>query len=47
MLSRNLLSHTYDFAKFKEVIIKIENDYLNVLEDLYNFFMKKLEEDYL
>lgn len=47
MLSRNLLLHTYDFAKFKEVIIKIENDYLNVLEDLYNFFMKKLEEDYL
>ena len=47
MLSWNLLSHTYDFAKFKEVIIKIENDYLNVLEDLYNFFMKKLEEDYL
>lgn len=47
MLSRNLLSHTYDFAKFKEVIIKIENDYLNVLEDLYNFFMNKLEEDYL
>lgn len=47
MLSRNLLSHTYDFARFKEIIIKIENDYLNVLEDLYNFFMKKLEEDYL
>ena len=23
MLSRNLLSHTYDFDKFKEVIIKI------------------------
>ena len=46
MLSRNLLSHTYDFAKFKEVIIKIENDYLNVLEDLHNFFINKLEENY-
>ena len=39
MLSRNLLSHTYDFARFKEIIIKIENDYLNVLEDLHNFFV--------
>ncbi|ASJ20261.1 nucleotidyltransferase substrate binding protein [Brachyspira hampsonii] len=42
MLSRNLLSHTYDFARFKEIIIKIENDYLNVLEDLNNFFVNKL-----
>ena len=42
MLSRNLLSHTYDFARFKEIIIKIENDYLNVLEDLHNFFVEKL-----
>ena len=42
MLSRNLLSHTYDFARFKEIIIKIENDYLNVLEDLHNFFVNKL-----
>ncbi|PCG19227.1 nucleotidyltransferase substrate binding protein [Brachyspira sp. G79] len=42
MISRNLLSHTYDFARFKEVIIKIENDYLNVLEDLHNFFVNKL-----
>ena len=43
MLSRNLLSHTYDFGKFKEVVIKIENNYLEVLEDLHNFFTKKLE----
>ena len=26
MLSRNLLSHTYDFVKFKEIIKRIENN---------------------
>ncbi|OEJ15194.1 nucleotidyltransferase [Brachyspira hampsonii] len=44
MLSRNLLSHTYDFIKFKEVIKRIENDYLKILNELYNFFLYKLND---
>ncbi|WP_256093391.1 nucleotidyltransferase substrate binding protein [Brachyspira hampsonii] len=44
MLSRNLLSHTYDFIKFKEVIIKIENDYLKILNELYSFFLEKIND---
>ena len=42
MLSRNLLSHTYDFIKFKEIIIKIENHYLKILNELYNFFLERI-----
>ncbi|WP_300367186.1 nucleotidyltransferase substrate binding protein [Brachyspira sp.] len=42
MLSRNLLSHTYDFMKFKEIIKRIENNYLKILNELYNFFLKRI-----
>ncbi|MDO6994304.1 HI0074 family nucleotidyltransferase substrate-binding subunit [Brachyspira innocens] len=42
MLSRNLLSHTYDFIKFKEIIIKIENNYLKILNELYSFFLERI-----
>lgn len=41
MLSRNLLSHTYDFNKFKDILIKVKKDYLPVLSDLYFFFMER------
>ncbi len=44
MLSRNLLSHTYDFIKFKEIIIKIENNYLKILNELYSFFLVKIND---
>lgn len=44
MLSRNLLSHTYDFVKFKEIIKRIENNYLKILNELYNFFLDKIND---
>ena len=42
MLSRNLFSHTYDFIKFEEIFKRIENDYLKVLYELYNFFLERI-----
>ena len=42
MLSRNLLSHTYDFIKFTEIIEKIENEYLKILNELHNFFLERI-----
>ena len=42
MLSCNLLSHTYDFVKFTEIFERIENDYLKVLNELYNFFLDRI-----
>ncbi len=44
MLSRNLLSHTYDFIKFKEIINKIKNNYLKILNELYSFFLEKIND---
>lgn len=44
MLSRNLLSHTYDFNKFKDILIKVKKDYLPALSDLYFFFMDRILE---
>lgn len=32
---RSLMSHTYDFAKFEEVIQSIRNDYLPLLDNWY------------
>lgn len=44
MLSRNLLSHTYDFNKFRDILIKVKKDYLPALSDLYFFFMDRILE---
>ena len=44
MLSRNLLSHTYDFNKFRDILIKVKKDYMPVLSDLYFFFMDRILE---
>lgn len=44
MISRNLLSHTYDFNKFRDILIKVKKDYLPVLSDLYFFFMDRILE---
>ena len=41
MLSRNALSHTYDFEQFKRVIVKIKEQYLGELEKAYLYFMDK------
>ena len=35
LIDRNLMSHTYDFARFDAVIESIRNRYLAVLNDLY------------
>ena len=42
---RNLMSHTYDFAKFEAVIDTIRNRYLPVLENRYFGWMEDLLED--
>ena len=41
MLSRNALSHIYDFEQFRQIIVKVKNDYLCELEKEYTFFMNK------
>jgi len=41
MLSRNALSHTYDFEQFKQVIVKIKEQYLPELEKVYGYFIHK------
>ena len=35
LTDRNLMSHTYDFAKFEVVIRKIQRQYLVILGELY------------
>ena len=42
MLSRNLLSHTYDIKRFEDILIKIENEYLVTLDKLYKFLLEKV-----
>ena len=46
MLERNLLSHTYDFERFVQALVRIKNEYLTELDKQYDFFItKELEED--
>ena len=46
MLARNALSHTYDFEQFKQVIVKLKEQYFGELEKAYTYFMnKELSED--
>ncbi|MBC7765030.1 MAG: nucleotidyltransferase substrate binding protein [Hyphomonadaceae bacterium] len=42
MLSRNLLSHCYDFAKFKEIIQLTKVQYLPALSNLHEFFIERV-----
>lgn len=42
MLSRNLLSHTYDIKKFEAILEKIENEYLKELETLHEYLSEKV-----
>ena len=35
LVDRNLMSHTYDFARFEAVIQNVRSRYLSVLDDLY------------
>lgn len=39
---RNLMTHTYNFSKFEEIILSIKNNYIVILNDLYEFLKKRL-----
>jgi nucleotidyltransferase substrate binding protein (TIGR01987 family) len=39
---RNLMSHTYNFSKFEEIILSIKKNYITILNDLYKFLKKEL-----
>lgn len=41
MLHRNLLSHTYDFSKFRDVLDAVAARYLPALTDLYDWLLDK------
>ena len=38
---RNLMSHTYDFSKFDEVLIRLKNDYYPLLDKLFLYFIEE------
>ena len=42
---RNLMSHTYDFAKFELVIENISTDYLPMLDDWYMQLLEEIVHD--
>jgi len=41
MMHRNLLSHTYDFSTFREVLDAVSARYLAALSELHLWFMEK------
>ena len=43
MLHRNLLAHTYDFSKFKEVLEAVENKYLAAFSILHDWLSNRIE----
>ena len=46
MLARNALSHTYDIEQFKQIIVKIKEQYISELEKTYRYFVsKEVSED--
>ncbi|GHU73732.1 nucleotidyltransferase [Clostridia bacterium] len=40
--SRNLLSHTYDFETFRDILAKVQAEYLQALEEFHGFLSEKL-----
>ena len=44
LTDRNLMSHTYDFDRFEEVICRISKRYLTILSDLYEQFSREVLE---
>jgi len=44
MLSRNALSHTYDMEQFKQIIVKIKEQYLGELKKTYRYFADRGDE---
>lgn len=41
---RNLLSHTYDFAKFEEAVRAVHDRYLDALDQLHEFLQAEAME---
>ena len=39
---RSLMSHTYNFSKFEEIIFSIKDKYISILNELYEFLKKEL-----
>jgi nucleotidyltransferase substrate binding protein (TIGR01987 family) len=44
MLHRNLLSHTYDIRKFREVLDAVAERYLAAFEKVHNWFLNRISE---
>ena len=44
MLHRNLLSHTYDMAKFREVLDAVVERYLAAFEKVHAWFLSRVSE---
>jgi nucleotidyltransferase substrate binding protein (TIGR01987 family) len=44
MLHRNLLSHTYDISKFREVLDAVAKRYLAAFEKAHNWFLNRISE---
>lgn len=42
LLSRNLMSHTYDFIKFESIAKDVEQKYLAAMQQLEKFFAAKI-----
>ena len=45
LVDRNLMSHTYDFARFEAVIENTRSRYLAVLDNLYQRLSLELLDD--
>jgi nucleotidyltransferase substrate binding protein (TIGR01987 family) len=45
MLARNMLSHCYDFERFRDVLGQLSPVYLPALESLYDFFLYRINDD--
>ena len=39
---RSQMSHTYNFSKFEEIILSIQNKYIEVLNNLYELLKKQM-----
>jgi len=45
ILERNALSHTYDFERFNQAVVRIKEQYLPELEKAYRFFANQEAPD--
>ena len=44
MLHRNMLSHTYDFERFTEILLAVQVRYLQALTALHDWFAERIHE---